>query len=242
MKKKTKRPVMIKVQRHGVDVYAFRSHSLFLTPTCAIVGDWLVFSVQPQPVEAFILRHQKKYPAWDLSGFGDQGLAHVPPEFSSLTWRDPGKSAEILTSLIPWIINYVQAAADLDEDFDWTPETTPDNPWGLSSLDIRPVFTVTNPLFPNVTTTVTGPTHISSVSSCSTRLQLYFDSIGTLYIGTPVFSMLFGQLLIADLPPQPAHRLPGEFEAVQRGTEFLLRLWQSRTRSPHLAKRERERR
>ena len=50
---------------HGVEVreYAGRGFN-FLTPTYAVVGDWLVFGLHPQPVHGLVMRSKGALPRW----------------------------------------------------------------------------------------------------------------------------------------------------------------------------------
>jgi hypothetical protein len=86
----------------GVEIRELYSQAfLILTPTYSIVGDWLVFSLQPQPVQGFILRSKGEIPAWKPDAATAAQLAKLPADACSLQFCDPRATVTNLACVGP---------------------------------------------------------------------------------------------------------------------------------------------
>ncbi len=160
--------------RHGCPFYVFASKTAGIKPCAALCDGWLILGLQPQTVEAAVLRAKGRLPRWDADVAKTTGVA-IPKSFSGLTWSDPRGNVRFAMSLLPWLadlwsVNAKEFAPGVD----------------LSSLDIPPAELVTQPLFPNVTTTLASPDRIRWTTWSSTpmndSLVMLIQSYGALTV------------------------------------------------------------
>ena len=154
--------------RHGCPFYVFASRTSAIKPCVALCDGWLILGPQPQTVEATVLRSKGRLPRWDGDVAKTTGV-EIPKSFSGLTWSDPRSTVRFAMSLLPWLADVWSANAK-----EFAPGVD------FSSLDIPPAELVTQPLFPNVTTTITSPDRIRWTTWSSTQMN---DSLVTLFQG-----------------------------------------------------------
>ncbi|MBC7821515.1 MAG: hypothetical protein IAG10_31910 [Planctomycetaceae bacterium] len=152
--------------RHGCPFYVFASRTSAIKPCVALCDGWLIVGLQPQTVEAAVLRAKGRLPRWEGDVAKTTGV-EIPKSFSGLTWSDPRSTVRFAMSLLPWLADVWSANAE-----EFAPGVD------FSSLDIPPAELVTQPLFPNVTTTVTSPDRIRWSTWSSTQMN---DSLVTLF-------------------------------------------------------------
>ena len=165
--------------RHGCPFYVFASKTAGIKPCAALCDGWLILGLQPQTVEAAVLRAKGRLPRWDGDVVKTTGV-EIPKSFSGLTWSDPRGNVRLAMSLLPWLadlwsVNAKEFAPGVD----------------LSSLDIPPAELVTQPLFPNVTTTIASPDRIRWTTWSSTpmndSLVMLIQSYGALTVVSEVW-------------------------------------------------------
>lgn len=165
--------------RHGCPFYVFASKTAGIKPCAALCDGWLILGLQPQTVEAAVLRAKGRLPHWDGDVVKTTGV-EIPKSFSGLTWSDPRGNVRLAMSLLPWLadlwsVNAKEFAPGVD----------------LSSLDIPPAELVTQPLFPNVTTTIASPDRIRWTTWSSTpmndSLVMLIQSYGALTVVSEVW-------------------------------------------------------
>jgi len=115
-----------------------------LNPSFVVTDQWMCIGLFPQTVEAFLLRVDKKLPAWKPTFEQQQALAEMPKRFSSITITDPRESYRLLVGLAPALMS----AAKFGLSQAGTGVKLDDFPIAVS--DLPPAEVVTNPLFPNV--------------------------------------------------------------------------------------------
>ena len=160
--------------RHGCPFYVFASKTAGIKPCAALCDGWLILGLQPQTVEATVLRAKGRLPRWEADVAKTTGVA-IPKSFSGLTWSDPRGNVRFAMSLLPWL-------ADL-----WSANAKAFAPGvDISSLDIPPAELVAQPLFPNVTTTIASPDRIRWTTWSSTpmndSLVMLLQSYGALTV------------------------------------------------------------
>lgn len=160
--------------RHGYPFYVFAERSSIIKPSAALCDGWLIFGIQPQSVESTLLRAKGHLPRWKPDIAKTTGI-EPPKAFSGLTWSDPRGTVRFAMSLLPWLADtYGSVAQQIAPGLDF------------SSLDIPPAELVTQPLFPNLSTTVVSPDRIrwTSWSSAQTNnsLLLAVQAYGALTI------------------------------------------------------------
>ncbi|MFM9960835.1 MAG: hypothetical protein ACKV2Q_06380 [Planctomycetaceae bacterium] len=167
--------------RHGCPFYVFASRTSAIKPCVALCDGWLILGLQPQTVEATVLRAKGRLPRWEGDVAKTTGV-EIPKSFSGLTWSDPRGTVRLAMSLLPWLadmwsVNAKEFAPGVD----------------FSSLDIPPAELVAQPLFPNVTTTVASSDRIRWTSWSSTpmndSLVMFFQS----YAAIVVVAELWGE-------------------------------------------------
>lgn len=155
--------------RHGCPYfYVFASRTSAIKPCVALCDGWLILGLQTQTVEATVLRSKGRLPRWEGDVAKSTGV-EIPKQFSGLTWSDPRSTVRFAMSLLPWLADVWSAnAKEIAPGVD------------LSSLDIPPAELVTQPLFPNVTTTITSPDRIRWSTWSSAQMN---DSLVALFQG-----------------------------------------------------------
>ncbi len=94
---------------HGAvirEVYV-QEKGFFFVPTYTIHKDWLILSLYPQPVQAFIQRSKGQLAAWKPSEQTKNSLSKLPSEFVSITYSDPRPAVKQLMAIAPIIAGLV---------------------------------------------------------------------------------------------------------------------------------------
>jgi hypothetical protein len=167
----------------GVEYREFYARGFGLvTPTYAIVGDWLILASHPQAVQGVILRSKGDLEKWAPDAATAKRLAKVPADGCGLQYCDPrGTAANLCTigSLFASYLN-IDAGGSDDEDFDPLPTSVVPNAHELGKH-----------LFPNLTVTRDDGKTIRVAVSESFSLPLEFigvEPLGVLaYLGLGFF-------------------------------------------------------
>jgi hypothetical protein len=96
---------------HGAlirEVYV-QERGFFFVPTYTIHKDWLVVSLYPQPVQAFIQRSKGELTIWKPSEQTKSALSKLPSEFVSITYNDPRPAVKQLMAIAPVIAGIVSS-------------------------------------------------------------------------------------------------------------------------------------
>ncbi len=90
----------------GVEIRELYSPGfLIFTPTYAIVDDWLVFSLHPQPVQGFIFRAKGELPVWKPDAATALRIAKLPADACGLQYCDPRATVQNLCCVGPLALN-----------------------------------------------------------------------------------------------------------------------------------------
>ncbi|HEV3437909.1 MAG TPA: hypothetical protein VG122_11145 [Gemmata sp.] len=107
---------------HGVELRELYSRGFgIVTPTYAIVGDWLVVALQPQGVQGFILRTQGEIPSWKPDAATTARLAKLPTDSCGIQYCDPKSTAQNLCCIGPLFLGTVELRnrfRETESDFD----------------------------------------------------------------------------------------------------------------------------
>jgi hypothetical protein len=130
----------------GVEIRELYSQAFqIFTPTYAIVDDWMVFSVHPQPVQGFVLRSKGEIPAWKPDAATAARIAKLPADACSLQYCDPRATVQNLCCVGPLALNSLAAllnASRSDKESSYDP----------IDIGLMPNAHVLNKhLFPNLT-------------------------------------------------------------------------------------------
>lgn len=141
---------LVRTKKHDRELISvqFTQAPIPVSPTMTIDNGWLVFGLQPQSAEAFLLRLDKKLNAWEPTPAHRDALAQLPKEFTSITVSDPRRTVPALLSAAPMLLTALQLAlqeAKLIEK---------GTPLPITFADIPPAEQVTRPLFPNVAVSI----------------------------------------------------------------------------------------
>jgi hypothetical protein len=92
----------------GVEVHELYSRGFgIVTPTFAIVDDWLVVSLYPQGVQGMILRMKGELPAWKPDAATAARIAKLPADGCSLQYCDPTSTVKNLCTIGPLFLNAI---------------------------------------------------------------------------------------------------------------------------------------
>ena len=75
-----------------------------LTPSYAIVGDWLVVALHPQGVQGFILRTKGEIPTWKPDAATTARLAKLPTDGCGIQYCNPQSTAQNLCCIGPMFL------------------------------------------------------------------------------------------------------------------------------------------
>jgi len=148
-----------RTNKHGHQIVTAEIAGGVANPSYAITGDWLCIGSIPQSVEAFLLRLNKKLPAWEPSLEHRQGLEQLPKRFTAISVSDPRDLYRLIVGLAPTAFSFAKAALSQ------TGVKLDDFPVALP--DIPPAELVTHPLFPNITVQTSEKDVIRSQSRSS---------------------------------------------------------------------------
>ncbi|HEY1375455.1 MAG TPA: hypothetical protein VGF55_01615 [Gemmataceae bacterium] len=85
-----------------------RKQGFFFTPTYAVYKGWLVMSLYPQPVQAFVQRAGGGAKAWEPDAGVKAGFAALPKTATGLAVADPRPSVQQALTFAPIIIGAAQ--------------------------------------------------------------------------------------------------------------------------------------
>ena len=89
----------------GVEMREFYGRGFgVLTPTYAVVGDWLVFAGHPQPVQGFILRSKGELPGWQPDPATAARIAKLPADMVGLQYCDPRSTVSNICCIGPLVL------------------------------------------------------------------------------------------------------------------------------------------
>lgn len=115
-----------------------------LTPTYAVVGDWLVIAGHPQPVQGFILRSKGELPGWKPDPGTAARLAKMPADVVGIQYCDPRSTIQNLCCIGPLVLSAVTRLGPNNNQTDFDPIDIGLIPNGLE---------LSKHLFPNLTVT-----------------------------------------------------------------------------------------
>lgn len=161
----------------GVEIRELYSPAfLIFTPTYAIAGDWLVFSVHPQPVQGFVLRAKGELPSWKPDAATMARLAKLPADACGLQFCDPRATVRNLCCIGPLAFNVLSYALSASRS---------DNESAYEPLDIGLLpnaHELSKHLFPNLTATRDDGKTIRIEVSESFSLPLEFIGLESLVV------------------------------------------------------------
>jgi hypothetical protein len=133
----------------GVEIRELYCREFYIvTPTYAIVGDWLVLSLHPQPVQGFVLRAKGELPAWKPDTATAARLAKLPADACGLQYCDPRATVQNLCCVGPLALNTLSAFVDVRISGDG------ESPYNPIDIGLIPnAHELSKHLFPNLTIT-----------------------------------------------------------------------------------------
>jgi hypothetical protein len=150
-----------RVQKYGHELITLSGVTTF-----AIHDQWLVCSVNPQLVEVFLLRADGKLPQWKLTDAHRTALRDLPEKFTSITVDDPQRSLPFWLSLAPTGLSLFDqmVQANVEET-----DKKAVNAQAFNQADFPPAELIVQPLFPNITVTVSDDKGFHSYSRSSVK-------------------------------------------------------------------------
>ncbi len=136
--------VPIKVQRATIEGRQLTTvPATIFTPTYAVDDKWLVVSLYPQPVQAFLMRQDGKLPRWQPTAEHKEAFAALPQKFSAISVDDARRSMEAMYGFVPMFNSSLQtfSGALVGPDL-------------VNAAELPPQEIVCAPLFPNVSVSV----------------------------------------------------------------------------------------
>lgn len=158
----------------GVEIRELHSKGFgFVTPTYAVVDDWLVIAAYPQLVQGFVLRAKDGLARWKPDAATAKRLAKLPADGFGLQYCSPKSTVETLCTLGPIFFSVLGA---LDSGSDEADSST--NPLDVSL--VPNAHELNRHLFPNLTVTRDDGKTISVEVSESFSLPLEFIGVEAL--------------------------------------------------------------
>lgn len=99
----------------------YTRNSTFLTPTYAVVGDWLVIAVQPQPVQGFILRSKGELPSWRPDAQTAARLASMSSDPIGIQYCRPESTVQNLCCIGPLFLGTLSNLRGNNNSADFDP-------------------------------------------------------------------------------------------------------------------------
>jgi hypothetical protein len=91
---------------NGVEIREVYSRGFgVVTPTYAVVGDWLVIAGHPQPVQGFVLRHKGKLEKWQPDSATAARLSKMPADAIGIQYCNPKTVVQNLCTVGPLFIS-----------------------------------------------------------------------------------------------------------------------------------------
>lgn len=130
----------------GVEIREFYARGFgILTPSYAIVGEWLVVSPHPQAVQGFILRAKGDLDRWAPDAGTAKRLAKMPQDGCGLQFCNPKSTAQNLCCIGPLVLNTIELQSRFNES------ETDFNPIDVGF--VPNAHELSRHLFPNLTVT-----------------------------------------------------------------------------------------
>lgn len=207
-KEEESKPIKVtRIKRYGHELTTIDG-----SVSLAIHGQWLVASINPQLVEAFLLRADGKLPHWQLTDAHRTALKELPDRFTSITIDDPRRSLPFWMSTIPGALSLmtqpiITESVKINGQVDSVtkrnilgqevPAGT--DPGGFDLTEFPPAELIIQPLFPNVTVTTSDEKGWHSYSRTSVNSpSLWNAAVGVIVLGIAtdgeildVFNILF---------------------------------------------------
>jgi hypothetical protein len=151
---------------HGVEMREiyFKERGFPFIPTYAIHDGWLIISLFPQPVQAYIMRSKGEMKAWKPDERSKEAFDKMPKQFLSVSWSDPRPGLGQLLSLGPLLGGLYKS---IDPESTFEPGTIPN------------AQEVTRHLFPNVAVFVDDGKTLRFESRDSLALPLEIAGVDT---------------------------------------------------------------
>lgn len=90
----------------GVEIREVYSRGFgVITPTYAVVGDWLVIAGHPQPVQGFVLRHKGQLEKWQPDSATAARLSKMPADAIGIQYCNPKSVVQNLCTVGPLFIS-----------------------------------------------------------------------------------------------------------------------------------------
>jgi hypothetical protein len=174
----------IKVRKRtlkGVEYQEFYARGFgVVTPTYAIVGDWLVIALQPQAVQGFILRAKGSLEKWKPDAATAKRLAKLPADACGLQYCDPRSTVTNLCVLGAPFVSGLNLLDDTDSTDDSASDYDP-----IDGVLVPNAYELNSHLFPNLTVTRDdGKTIRIEVNE---SFSLPFEALGLETIGVLAF-------------------------------------------------------
>ncbi|MFO0803803.1 MAG: hypothetical protein U0791_11875 [Gemmataceae bacterium] len=91
---------------HGVEIREVYSRGFgVVTPTYAVVGDWLVIAGHPQPVQGLVLRHKGQLEKWQPDSATAARLSKMPADAIGIQYCNPKSVVQNLCTVGPLFIS-----------------------------------------------------------------------------------------------------------------------------------------
>jgi hypothetical protein len=93
---------------HGVEIREVYSRGFgIITPSYAVVGDWLVIAGHPQPVQGFVMRHQRALEQWKPDAATAARLEKMPADAIGIQYCRPESVVQNLCCIGPLFLSTI---------------------------------------------------------------------------------------------------------------------------------------
>ncbi|MDB5313190.1 MAG: hypothetical protein JWO38_7392 [Gemmataceae bacterium] len=92
-----------------------------LTPTYAVVGDWLVIAAHPQPVQGLILRHKGELERWRPDAETAARLANMPADAIGIQYCNPKSTVHNLCCIGPLFVSTLGLRGGMRNETEFDP-------------------------------------------------------------------------------------------------------------------------
>lgn len=142
---------ILRAQKHGREVATLQIGGGVVNPALCVDNKWFVLGLSTQSIDTFLMRLDKKLPAWSPSDEHKEAMAATPQKFTSLSVSDPRVSVQgaltMATTMGPAMIAGFRQEMRRQQGPDVEPEGAPQ---GNPLAELPPAELVVAPLFPNV--------------------------------------------------------------------------------------------
>ena len=149
-----------RTKRNGREVISLVGPGFIVTPSLVIDEKWAALSLQPQGLDAFFLRMDKKLPSWSVKDLEPETAKIIPERFTSLQYVDPRLTYAGILGFAPTVLGFVQPGlAQAEKNLG---RELPEFP--VTAADIPTSEVVTGSLFANLTVVSVDKTGSHSVT------------------------------------------------------------------------------